>query len=468
MPQGVPFEIIFIRRHEMLKRTVFMALVALVLVTSFPAWGGGKVDGECMEITIGNWWADYDVNTYKPQNESAEKLLAQRKNLMKENGVTIREKAITDWNGMQQKAVISTMSGKPDAHVFMLQPNWAMAMRARGLLAPLSDSKVINIKNPQPIGKGYLPVEFNQPAIDSFTFDGKAYAFSIGVNLNNFQALFFNKRLFREAGLNPDLPYDMQKAGTWTWAEFLNICKRLTRDINNDGIVDTYAMCADLSTEMLDAIISSNGATYIDKDPKTGKLVNATNRPEFLEALQYAIRLKTEGVLKPRPENSNWDWYKSEFIDGRVAMRVDESWVANSSSVELDKMKDDWGMVLFPKGPKSPTYRVYSRDNLMVIPATYKPAEVEKILWAVALWYTPADDDWKSGQYNYFRDSRAVDETLELARDPKIAMIKYYSYVNGLERGDIAWQMWWHDGEPAQLVEAVSQDWNTKVNEANR
>jgi hypothetical protein len=104
----------------------------------------------------------------------------------------------------------------------------------------------------------------------------------------------------------------------------------------------------------------------------------------------------------------------------------------------------------------------------MVIPATYKPAEVEKILWAVALWHTPADNDWKSGQYNYFRDSRAVDETLVLVRDPKLAMIKYHTYINGLERGDIAWQMWYHDGEPAQLIESVSQDWTTKINESNR
>ncbi|MDR2576022.1 MAG: extracellular solute-binding protein [Treponema sp.] len=447
----------------MLKK-MFMGLVVLAIIAAFPVWSQNKANVKGMDITIGNWWADYDVNTYKPQNDSAEKLLAQRKRLMQENGVTIREKALTDWNGMQQKAVISTMSGKPDAQVFMLQPNWAMAMRARGLLAPLPTT----IKKPTPIGRGFSPVEFNQPAIDSFTFDGKPYAFSVGINLNNFEALFWNKRLFREAGLDPNLPYDMQKAGTWTWAAFLDICKKLTRDTNNDGKMDTYAMAADLSTEILDAITSSNGAQYVDKDPKTGKFVNATNRPEFIEALQFAIRLKNEGVLKPRPEGSNWDWYKSEFIDGRVAMRVDESYIANSSSVELDKMRDDWGMVLFPRGPKSPTVRVYSRDNLMVIPATYRPADVDKIMWAVALWHTPVDDDWKSGQYNYFRDPRAVDETLALVRDPKLAMIKYFSYINGLERGDIAWEMWFHEGEPAQLVEKVSQDWNTKINEANR
>jgi len=451
----------------MLKKRMFTACVLFVVmaVLSLPVFAQPKIKG--MEIIIGNWWADYDVNTRKPQNDSAEKQLEQRKKLLKEYGVTIKEKAITDWNGMQQKAVISTMSGKPDAQVFLLQPNWAMAMRARGLLAPL-DSKAVDIRNPKPIGKGYKPVEFNQTTINSFTFDGKAYAFSIGTNLNNFQALFFNKRLFREAGLDPNLPYDMQKNGTWNWTNFLDICKKLTRDKNNDGIKDTYAMCRDLSTEMLDAIISSNGATYVDKDPKTGKFVNATNRPEFLEALQYAIRLNNEGVLKPRPENTNWDWYKSEFIDGKVAMRIDESYIANSDNVELNKMKDDWGMVLFPRGPKSATYRVYTRDNLMVIPATYKAADVEKILWAVSLWYTPVDDDWKSSQYNYFRDSRAVDETLAFVRDPKISMTKYFAYINGLERGDIAWNMWYHDGEPAQLIESVSQDWNTKIAEANK
>jgi len=448
----------------MLKKTMIIALAVLALIVAFPVWGQNKANVKGMEIIIGNWWADYDVNTRKPQNDVAERTLEQRKKLMKEYSVVIREKALTDWNGMQQKAVISTMSGKPEAQVFLLQPNWAMAMRARGLLAPIPNT----IKKPTPIGKGYLPVEFNQPTIDSFTFDGKPYAFSVGINLNNFQVVYFNKRLFREAGLDPNLPYNMQKAGTWTWAEFLNVCKKLTRDINNDGKIDTYALPMDLSTEILDAIISSNGATYVDKDPKTGKFVNATGRPEFLEALQFAIRLKTEGVLKPRPTNSNWDWYKSEFIDGKVAMRIDESWVANSDSAELTKMKDDWGMVLFPKGPKSSTYRVYSRDNLMVIPATYKAADVEKILWAVALWFTPVDDDWKSSQYNYFRDSRAVDETLVLARDPKLAMIKYFSYINGLERGDIAYNMWYHEGEPAQLIESVSQEWNTKINEANK
>jgi len=47
-------------------------------------------------------------------------------------------------------------------------------------------------------------------------------------------------------------------------------------------------------------------------------------------------------------------------------------------------------------------------------------------------------------------------------------MFKNYKFIPGLERGTIAWEMWWFEGQPAQLVESVSQDWNTKINEANK
>jgi len=448
----------------MLKKSMFIGLVILAIIAVFPAWGQTKQNVKGMNIIIGNWWADYDVNSYKPKNDYEERVLAQRKKLMQEYGVTIQEKAVSDWSGMQQKAVVSTMTGKPEAHIFLLQPDWAMAMRARGLLAELPNT----IKTPTPIDKGYLPTPFNQAAIDSFTFGGKAYAFSIGVNVNNFQALFWNKRLFREAGLDPNLPYDMQKNGTWTWAEFQNICRRLTRDTNNDGKMDTYAMVSDLTTEILDAVLSSNGATYVDKDRSTGKFVNASGRPEFLEAMQYIIGLYNAGYLKPKPEGANWDWHKSEFIDGKVAMRVEESYIACGDATELTNMKDDWGMVLFPKGPRSPTQRVFLRDNLLVIPKTYPANVVNQILWAAALWYTPVDDNWKAAYYSFFRDRRAVDETLALVRDPKLHMMKYFSYINGLQRGDIAWHMWEKDVQPAQLIESVSQDWNAKIAEANK
>jgi ABC-type glycerol-3-phosphate transport system substrate-binding protein len=338
-----------------------------------------------------------------------------------------------------------------------------MSIISQGLAYPVSDSKSFNYKNPKPVERGALPPEWNQNTINNFTINRKVYAFSCGVNLSNANVVFFNKRLFREAGLDPDLPYNMQRNGTWTWEAYIDICKKLTRDINNDGIIDVYALPGDLSTDILDAVVSSNGANYVDKD-RNGKFVNAVNRREFLEALQFTIRLNNEGVMKPRPESARWDWYKSEFANGNVAMRIDESGVWR----DLRNMKDDWGMVLFPKGPRVNNYRVFTRENVLLVPVTYSEAEVEKILFALNLWYTPVTNDWKTELYPNFRDRRAVDETLALIRNTRLHINKNHEFIPNLNRGHIAWEMWGEQGrDPARLVERVSANWNRLITDVN-
>jgi ABC-type glycerol-3-phosphate transport system substrate-binding protein len=415
-----------------------------------------------MHIVIGNWWSNYNVDTYVPANENDEKTLEWRKKIQTENNFTMEEKNIAGWGEMAQLSATSTMAGDPAATVFVLQGDWAMAMVRQGLAYPVSDNTAVNLRNPQPVQSGVRAPEWNPATLDTFTVGGKTYAFSVGINMSNTPLVFFNKRLFREAGIDPDLPYNMQRDGTWTWDAFLDLSRRLTRDINNDGIMDTYAMPQDFSTAILEAAIASNDATYVDKD-STGRFVNATQRPEFIEGLQYAIRLNTEGVMKPKPDGANWDWFKSEFIDGNVAMRIEDSYIWG----ELQNMRDDWGIVFFPKGPRASTYIMYTRENVLVVPATFTAEQVNNIMTALALWYTPVTDDWKSGYYNTFRDARAVDETLALMRNTSIHRNKNYVLIPGLNTGNIAWSMWGYQGEPAQLVESVAPNWNTLIAEVN-
>jgi len=437
--------------------------LVLILITAFPVWGLGGKDGGAslkgMDVVIGNWWTDWDANTRKANNDAEEKVIAYRAKIQKDHGFSISEKKISSWDAMAQYAATSIMAGNPAASVFIMEPSWAMMLHNQKLLYPVSESKAVNFKDSK-------PVEWNRNAINSFTFNGKAYAFAIGHNsYHHANGVFFNKRLFLEAGIDPNTPYNMQKAGTWTWSNFMDLCKKLTRDKDNTGMINTYAMTHDPSWYMLDAIVASNGAYYVDQD-SSGKFINATGRPEFLQALQFAIRLKTEGVLMPRPEGSNYDWYKSMFMNGRVAMLVTQQYVAK----ELADMTDDWGFVLFPKGPNVNDYRYSTDENVMIIPSTFKAEEVDKILYAVQLWYTPIDSNpnaWKDDQYSIYRDIRAVDETLAMIQDPKYSLTNYFTYIPGLNRGDIAWAMWWWEGDPAQLIESVSQSWNALINDAN-
>jgi ABC-type glycerol-3-phosphate transport system substrate-binding protein len=417
-----------------------------------------------MTITIGNWWADYNPNATPPTpqwtgSDFEQRQLDYRKRLLQQYNFTMQNKNIASWNEMPQIAATSIMAGRPAASVFLLQPDWALALYRQNLLYPVSTRSVIN-------WNASTPVQWNRSVTQAFTFSNRAYAFYDGYGGSYHAAcVFFNKRLFREAGLDPNLPYDLQKNGQWTWERFLQICKQLTRDVNNDGRVDIYAMPGDLSTEILDAFVSSNGGKYVDK-ASNGRLVNTSNRPEFIEAVSFYMRLRDEGVMKPKPEGAAWNWHIPEFNDGRVAMRIDQQYLATN---DLRNMRDEWGMVLPPKGPRhANNYVVFNDENVMIIPRTgFTDAQVDAILWAVQAWVTPIDSDWRLAEYPNYRDRRAVDETIALIRDQRLWQWKYHLHVPGLNRGSIAWEIWHHDGEPAQLIEAVSQNWNALIDDAN-
>ena len=453
----------------MIKNTkkIFFAAVTL-LVISLPLFGQPKIPKAPANVvkaikamggvTIGSWWSDYDVNTYAPKSDYEERLLDYRKRLLKDNDIVIREKTIAGWGEMAGIVSTSIMAGKPAAQVIFLQPNWAMALYRQDLLFPVSDNRQVDLKSTKII-------DWNKTVNETLTFNKKIYGFGIGYGGSlHAQILVWNKRLFREAGLDPNLPYDLQKSGKWTWDEFLSICKKLTRDTNNDGKIDIYAMPRDLSTEILDAFVSSNGAQYVGRDPKTGKYFNKSGKPEFLEGVQFFMRLRDEGVMMPRPEGSEWNWHIPAFNDGKVAMRIDAQYIVNG---DLQSMKDDWGMVLPPKGPRAKNYTVFTDENVMVVPSTFNRDQVDAIMWAVQAWNTPIDNNWKASLYHIYRDRRAIDETWELIRNPALQLWKNYINIPGFNRGEIAGEVWFHKGDAAQLIEAVSQEWNALIEDAN-
>jgi len=450
------------------QKIVFLTIVMMIAVI-LPVFGQAKpkipkADTKIANtiramggITIGNWWADYDVNTVVPKSDYDERLLEYRKALLKENNIVIRTKNVASWNEMSQIAATSIMAGKPVAQVLVLQPDWALSLYRQNLLYPVSENNQVDLKKT-------VPVEWNKAVTDTFTFNKKIYAFQAGYGDSHHAAVVvWNKRLFREAGLDPNLPYDLQKNGKWTWDEFLKLCKQLTRDINNDGKIDTYAMPRDLSTEILDAFVGGNGAMYVDRDSK-GKLINVTNKPAFIEAVQFFLKMRDEKVMMEKPQGAAWNWHIPAFNDGKVAMRIDQHYIATG---DLQNMKDDWGIVLPPKGPKAKNYVVFTDENVMVVPNTYNKDQVNAIMWAVQAWLTPIDNNWKASLYQTYRDRRAIDETWVLIRDPNLQQWKHHLHVPGLNRGGIAWEIWYHDGEAAQLIEAVSPQWNALIEDAN-
>lgn len=73
--------------------------------------------------------------------------------------------------------------------------------------------------------------DFYPLALDALRYKGRLYALPNDIAVF---AMFYNKDMFDEAG---SIPHP-QKG--WTWDDFLEISKKLTRDIDGDGKIDQF------------------------------------------------------------------------------------------------------------------------------------------------------------------------------------------------------------------------------------
>lgn len=409
-----------------------------------------------MEIVIGDWWSPQEPAA--PANAQEEATLEYRNMIQEKYNFKIKQVAVADWGTMQETFTTSTMAGTPAAQVFLLGQGWVSQPLANDLLYDLSTLENFD----------FTESKWNQTVLNKMNFGDSIYGMASG-KAEPKLGVFWNKRLFEEAGLDPDLPYDLQASGEWTWDKYEELCKKLTIDSNNDGTIDSYAQ-ASFSSEYLAGAITSNDARYIGKDATTGKYYNATTEPNFLEAAQWAVGLIKKGYEMPVPKDSNWDWFIAAFHDAKVAM----AWGEQYKVGQWADMTDDWGFVLCPKGPKSTNYSVYFSDNIAVIPSCYDAETAEKIAFAYNLYTNPTpgyedENAWKDSYYTKFRDERAVDETLTRMYDPATIVNNDYSaFVYGVDQGNFLWDTYALTKTPQEKIDEVTGLWASLIEDANK
>jgi hypothetical protein len=281
--------------------------------------------------------------------------------------------------------------------------------------------------------------------------------------------VWFNKRLLEEAGIDPESLYDMQRDGTWTWEAYEDICKKITRDTDNDGVIDVYATASQQGSAF-NVALASNGAAFVKID-ENGKYYNATGEDAFLEAANWMVEMSKTYEM-PQPEGANWDWTFAAFINGDVAMTIHQDYFKSTLAAN---MKDEYGFVMFPLGPKGDTYKTVYSDFAYVIPANYDAERAQKIAYAFDLYSepTPGYDDpdaWKSSYYNMFSDARSVDETIEMMRDAKYGVSFLSDLIPGYELGpQFYWNTYSRNGwrTVAEQLEESKNVWQAALDAVN-
>lgn len=154
---------------------------------------------------------------------------------------------------------------------------------------------LMNLENLIAADESFSSDVYYTSALNFGKYENISYALPCESNLT---FMFVNKTLLAKE--NIALPKN-----NWTWKDFLEICRKVTRDTDGDGIVDQFG-CYDYSWQQ--AAIS-NGVKFFRDDGKTSYF--ADSRME--EAIKFLMEL--------RGLNKGFEVSPKDFDVGRVAFR---------------------------------------------------------------------------------------------------------------------------------------------------
>ncbi|MGE5583055.1 MAG: ABC transporter substrate-binding protein [Bacillota bacterium] len=190
----------------------------------------------------------------------------------------------------------------------------------------------------------------------AFTYKGKTVAYSCA---NEVLVIYYNKKLF-DAAKVPYPPASADKA--WTWKEFVETAKKLTRDKNgktpNDPGFDpknivTYGADFNRLSWMWPILAVSNGGGIMSSDGK--KLLLGT--PETIEALQAIADLYLVDKVAPSVgERGSMPSLDVTLLTGKVAMATSGQWEIGVSLKNSLKDGLEYGVGVLPKMKKAVTY----------------------------------------------------------------------------------------------------------------
>lgn len=413
---------------------------------------GNPYDLGGMNITIADWFSsDEEKEAATDYDEAREEYLDW---IQTTYNFTITQKATTSWDDAPEDFVNYATTGDDENYLFCLYQGSALtsAMQS-GLCYDLSTLDCLDFSD-----------EKWESAVEELmtNADGAIYGMR-GIPHEPTAGIYFNKRLLQEAGIDPDSLYELQDNNEWTWDKFEEMCKKVQKDTDNDGVIDQYAM-TNFTSSLYPAAVFSNGGEFIGKDDSG--YFNDLESDKTMEALNWALKM-LDNYEMVYPEDAEWDYTFTAFANGEAAFTCADAYRASSWNSD---MEDDFGFVCFPMGPEMDHYVNYSQDNVYVIPSCYDEQKAWNIAFAYDLYTAPVPgyedyEAWKSDYYQAFRDTESVDDTLAIMVDSGVPMFE--KAVNGIDMGsDLYWGIS-DDNTPAQAAEAIKNTWQSYIDKTN-
>ncbi len=307
-------------RRFIMKKKYFLVFVLFIALISVMFIGCSKSDNDGKIVIKYMRWAN------PAEVKSTKELLDL---FMKQNPDIKVVLGNESWSAYWDKLQTLFASGDgPD--VFLLGSYYIVDFYKKGILENLQPyiekSKNINLK------------KFFKPPVELYKFNGDLYALPRDINSI---VLYYNKDLFDRAGVK-------YPTASWTWDDIIKAGKQLTRDYNNDGIIDQYGILIPSSAYVYETgwgnLILQAGGSLLNKE-KTKATVNT---PAVAKALQFLWDLEYKYKIAPM-EKSKASLGDNVFMTGKVAMVYDGSWMIGTYKT-IKSFK--WDVQLLPKGKR--------------------------------------------------------------------------------------------------------------------
>ena len=223
---------------------------------------------------------------------------------------------VVGWAQCQDKATTLAVAGTPVAMAYV---------GSRTLKEFAQNDLIVPVPMSEDEKKSYYP-----NIADTVTFDDNQWGVPIAFST---KALYWNKDLFKQAGLDPETPPK-------TWAEEIAFAKQIKEKTGIAGY-GLPAKTFDNTMHQFMHWVYTNNGKVIDGD----KIV--IDSPEVLAALQAYKDITPYSVEGATAYEQNE--MRAIFLDGKVGMLQSGS----GAAVRLKETKVNWGVAPLPLGPSA-------------------------------------------------------------------------------------------------------------------
>ncbi|QFT32380.1 Cyclodextrin-binding protein precursor [Labrenzia sp. THAF82] len=241
------------------------------------------------------------------------------------------------WGQCQEKSTTLASAGNPPAIAYM---------GSRTLKQLAANDLIIPVNMTEDEKATYAP-----PILGTITAGGQQWGLPRAFST---KALYWNKDLFKEAGLDPETPPK-------TWDEMYNAASAIKEKTDADGF-GLAAASFDNTMHQFMNYVYTNGGEVINSD---GEIV--FNSPNNVEAL--AFYGKMAGVSQPGPIAYDRAKLRPLFSEGKIGMFISGPWERGQVGDSVN-----WGVAPIPVGPSGKPGTLLITDSL----AVFKGSGVEE------------------------------------------------------------------------------------------